>query len=104
MKSLQTWSGISNFKYEGSVAEGTIIYYGKKPGIIKVSSGQFSQLLHHFKGESVKIGTSRDNTPKDSVGEWLQENITKTAIASYVGPILVDEGYATKGDINSSSD
>ncbi|KGK99217.1 hypothetical protein LI82_04125 [Methanococcoides methylutens] len=97
MKSLKTWGGISNFKYEGSVADGTTIYYGKKPGIIKVSSEQFSQLLHHFKGKSVNIGTSRDKAPKGSVGKWLQENVTKTAIASYVGAILVDEEYAAKG-------
>lgn len=96
MKSLGTWSGGSNFKYEGSVATGTTIYYGKKPGIIKVSSEQYSQLLNHFRGKSVKIGTSRTDAQIDSVGQWLQDNVTKTAIASYVGPILIHEEFAIK--------
>ena len=36
-------------------------------------------------------------TWEGSVGEWLQNNVTKTAIASYVGAILIHEGYAVKG-------
>jgi hypothetical protein len=42
------------------------------------------------------MGTSRDNPPTGSVGAWLQENVTKTAIASYVGPILLSEGLASR--------
>jgi len=41
----------------------------------------------------VPIGTSRNDPPAGSVGERLQEHVTKTAIASYVGAILVDEGF-----------
>ena len=44
----------------------------------------------------MNIGTSRDSAPKGSIGEWLQANVTKTAIASYVGPILINEGFAEK--------
>lgn len=97
MKSLPTWGGKRFFKYDGSVATGTAIFYGKGYKIT-ISSEQYSQLLNHFKSKSVNIGTSRTNASKDSVGKWLQENITKTAIASYVGAILVHEGYATKGN------
>jgi hypothetical protein len=32
------------------------------------------------------------------MGDWLQQNGTRMAIASYVGVILIDEGYATKGN------
>ena len=32
--------------------------------------------------------------PCESVGKWLQDNVTRTAIASYVAPILVEERYA----------
>ena len=42
------------------------------------------------------IGTSRTDPPRNSVGEWLQLNVTRTALASYVGPILITEGYAEK--------
>ncbi len=44
----------------------------------------------------VNIGTSRNKAPLGSIGNWLQNNVTKTAIASYVGPILTEEGYARK--------
>lgn len=95
MKSLPTWGGRSEFEYDGSIPEGTVIYYGS--GFkISISSEQYSQLLNHFRGKSVNIGTSRDNPPKGSVGEWLQKNVAKAATASYVGAILIHESYATK--------
>jgi hypothetical protein len=53
-------------------------------------------MINFFSGNVVDIGTSRDIAPKGSLGEWLQENVTKTAIASYVGPILIKEGFAEK--------
>jgi hypothetical protein len=46
----------------------------------------------------VKIGTSRDAQPDGSVGDWLKANVSKTALTSYVGPILIEEGYAAVGD------
>ena len=97
MKLLPTWDERKEFKYDGSVATGTAISYGKGSKIT-MSSEQYSQLLNHFKSKSVNIGTSRTTAPKGSVGEWLQENVTETAIASYVGAILIHEGYATKGN------
>ena len=97
MKSLPTWGGRSDFKYDGSVVTGTVIFYGKGYKIT-IYSEQYSQLLNHFKCKSANIGTSRTNAPNGSVGKWLQENVTKTALASYVGAILIYEGYATKGD------
>jgi hypothetical protein len=96
MKTLPTWAKKSEFKYDGSVANGTTIYYGTNNHPIRITSEQYSQLLTHFTGKSVNIGTSRVNPPKGSVGEWLQKNVTGTATASYVGAILIHEGYATK--------
>ena len=57
----------------------------------------FSELLNFFKGREVNMGTSMDAAPLGSVGKWLQQNVTRTAIASYVGPILLSEGYAVRG-------
>lgn len=54
-------------------------------------------LLNHFRGRRVKIGTSRNNRPAVSIGSWLHLNGIKTAIASYIGPILLHEGYAERG-------
>ena len=94
-KRLDTWAGRSSFRYEGSVAQGTTIHYGTGY-TAAVSDHQFRRLLAHFSGRTVPIGTSRDNPPAGSVGAWLQDNVTPTAIASYVGPILLSEGYAEK--------
>jgi len=95
-----TWGGRTRFRYAGSVKEGTTIIYGKKHNSITVSSQDYERLLSHFRGRVVDIGTSRDKPPAGSVGEWLQKNVTKTAIASYVGAILIVEGYAKR--VNSS--
>jgi hypothetical protein len=47
-------------------------------------------------GRIVPRGTSRTELPPDSIGAGLRENVTQAAIASYVGPILVLEGYARR--------
>lgn len=95
MMSLRTWTGKSHFKYEGSVSKGTQICFGKE-GRRPVSASQYTRLLDHFKGQEVLVGTSRDNPQSGSLGEWLQVNVTRTAIASYVASILVTEGYALR--------
>ena len=95
MYNLKTWAGRSSFKYTGSVRDGTEIIYGS--GFrVKLSTQNYINLIPHFSKNTVDIGTSHDAAPKDSLGEWLQKNVTKTAIASYVGPILIREGYAEK--------
>ncbi len=38
--------------------------------------------------------------PKGSLGEWLQTNVTRSAIACYVASILVIEGYAKRVGIH----
>ena len=93
---LKTWTGKSHFDYEGSVKKGTKIWYGQKGHKATVSESQYKELLDHFKGQEVPLGTSRDMPQPGSLGEWLHENVTRTAIASYVGPILVTEGYACR--------
>ena len=95
-KTLPTWAGISEFEYSGSVATGTEILYGTKRNRKRIAAAQYRTLLRAFKGARVGIGTSRTNPTPGSVGEWLQANVTKTAVASYVGPILLEEGYAER--------
>ncbi len=97
MMTLPTWKGRSRFKYEGSVKkQGTQIWFGKKGFSVTVSNSQYTKLLDHFKGQEVPVGTSRDRPQAGSLGEWLQRNVTRTAIASYVAPILVRERYARR--------
>ena len=107
MRTLPTWAGRSLFVYDSSAAGGTTIHFGKGfAHTIHMTGNQYALLLQHFRGRSVPIGTSRDNPPPESVGEWLQAKVTKVAIASYVGPILIAEGYAQKvgrSEINFSA-
>jgi hypothetical protein len=95
MPRLPTWDSRSSFAYEGSIERGTTIRFGQKGKQI-VSADKYRNLLKAFSGQSVNIGTSRDNPPIGSVGGWLKEHVTKTAIASYVGPILIQTGYAER--------
>ena len=95
MQTLTTWAGRSKFRYTGSVALGLMITYGKGFSVT-ISTREYTALLKQFRGRTVEIGTSRTNPPRGSVGEWLINNVTKTGIASYVGPILINEGYAVK--------
>jgi len=98
-KRLPTWTGSSAFEYE-QVADGSItFYYGKDFAYkVHISEEKFRQLLSNFAGRGdVPMGTSKTNPPKSSVGYWLQQNVTKTAIASYVGPLLIAFGYAQRG-------
>jgi len=95
--SLATWAGRSQFTYTGSVAEGIGLEFGgERRGRATVSGDQFKVLLKQFRGRTVPIGTSRTDPPEDSLGAWLQQHVTRTAIASYVGPVLITEGYAER--------
>jgi hypothetical protein len=93
---LPTWAGKGHFKYEGSVGKGTHIWFGKNKRPVPVEASQYAKLLDHFKGQEVPVGTSRDKPQSGSLGKWLQVNVTRTAIASYVAPILVTEGHALR--------
>ena len=95
MKTLSTWGGKSSFSYDGSVENGTKIYYGQKSHI-NVTKEQYVSLLDCFRGITADAGTSRTGPPQTSVGAWLRRHATKTAIASYILPILIDEGYGKK--------
>ncbi len=92
---LKTWGGRSQFSYTGSVENGTSINFGTKNSV-KITAIQFSALRKHFLNRIVPVGTSRTDPPADSIGRWLQDNVTKTAIASYVAPILVNENFAKR--------
>jgi len=90
-----TWGGRSNFDYSGSVETGTVITYGHGYKA-RVDAQDYVALRKHFLGRTVPVGTSRTDPPADSLGAWLQANVTITAIAPYVAPILLMEGYAVR--------
>jgi hypothetical protein len=92
---LSTWGGRSRFTYDGSVEGGTDITYGEGRRA-RVDAHHFVDLRHRFLNREESIGTSRTDTAANSLGGWLQANVTRTAIATYVGSILVHEGYAER--------
>lgn len=101
LRKLDTWAGQSTFVYEGCIRKGVTIHYGKEFSYnSEVSAGDLTRLLLVFGGKTVSMGTSRDNPPEGSVGKWLLSNVTKSALASYLGSILVYEGYAAKSGSN----
>jgi hypothetical protein len=89
----KTWAGRSEFSYIGSVSTGTKIFYGKNFHAF-ISNSQYADLRRHFLGNIINVGTSRTNPPTESLGWWLQQHVSKTALASYVAPILLLERYA----------
>ena len=99
---LNTWAHRTVFNYDGSVATGTTIEYGagaavvgKAGYVIDVTAAQYAALLHHFRGRVVSVMPSRE--PKaGTLSDWLNSNVSQTAIASYVAPILIHEGYAKR--------
>jgi hypothetical protein len=102
MTELETWASRSSFSYEGSIQTGTIIYFGTDGQYsMLITKQHYHDLLDHFIGSTVKAGTSRTDPQTGSLGEWLMAHVTRTAIASYVGAILMYEGYAEK--VNGSS-
>lgn len=90
MMTLKTRAKAAEFSYERT-ADGRIrIEYGNHREI-SISAKDYDRLVKAFSGQQVSLGASRTNPPQGSVGEWLQQNVTKTAIASYIGAILVHE-------------
>ncbi len=98
-KKLLTWAGRSRFEYSGSVKLGTDIYFGKAFRYHEfISTEKYQMLLDYFRGRTVSIGTSKTIPPNGSVGMWLMANVSRRALASYVGPILLDEEYTKRID------
>ena len=95
---LPTWAGRKSFQYDGSVKEGTCVYCGadfQYP--CEVPADQYAAMLDKFSGQEVSIGTSRTTPPNGSLGKWLTEQYGQYAMTSYIGPILLREGYAMRG-------
>ncbi|MCL4552490.1 MAG: hypothetical protein M1305_02895, partial [Candidatus Marsarchaeota archaeon] len=95
---LPTWAGRKQFQYEGSVREGTTIYFGSNSRYAcTVTASEYAGMLAMFNGQEVSIGTSRTDPPNGSLGKWLTEEYKLYAMTSYIGPILIREGFAERG-------
>lgn len=96
---IPTWGNRSEFDYTGSLDNGTEISYGNG-NLISVSAQQYQAMLVHFRGQVISVSPERTNPAVGSLEQWLTENVTATAIASYVAPILVREGVAIRTQDN----
>src|SRR5258708_21864256 len=97
-KTILTWGQEGEtFSYDGSVNTGTTIRYGQRfKFTATISAINYQRLLRQFSGNQVAIGTSKTDPPAGSVGDWMKANVNKSGLMSYVGAILLEEGYATK--------
>lgn len=86
------------FSYAGTPETGTDLKFGDGRRV-SVSVTKYAALRAHFRGMRVVIGASRTRPPIGSLGAWLKENLAgHPAIASYVAPILIEAGWATRFD------
>jgi hypothetical protein len=95
------WGG-KQFEYEIRPNGDVHIVYGSG-NQFTILSAHWNAMLAHFGGQLVPLGTSHNVAqPVGSVGAWLVANVTPTALGSYVGPILISEGHATRPNSKSS--
>lgn len=88
----------AEFFYTGTPETGTDLKFGSDQKAC-VSAAEYSALRAHFRGMRVVIGASRTHPPIGSLGAWLKESLAgRPAIASYVAPILIEAGWATRID------
>lgn len=97
-KVLPTWGGgDERFEYTGSVRNGTTIRYGEDfQWAATISDADYARILQRYSGRELQIGTSKDKPPAGSVGEWVKANVNRSGLMSYIGAILVAEGFAVK--------
>src|SRR5262249_46004281 len=98
IKTIKTWSRRGEeFRYEGSVGHGTTIFYGADfRWTAKITAADYRQIINRFAKREVDIGTSKDSPPAGSVGDWVKANVNRSGLMSYIGAILVEEGFAVK--------
>jgi hypothetical protein len=58
---------------------------------------QLKKTLAQFSGREVGIGTHRTNPPDGSIGDWIRVEYRLGGFMSYLGPILIEEGFARRG-------
>lgn len=97
MTQLKTRDRSKPFSYSRDV-DGTLRITFGSGYKSKLTLAQFAVMLAKFRGRTVPLGTSRHAPIAGSLGQWLRANVSPTALASYVGPILVPEQHATWAD------
>ena len=87
-----------DFSYERTLDEDILIEFGEG-NEITITAQEYEHMIRAFSGKVVKLGPAHGNPKPGTVEEWVSQNITKTGIASYLGPILVHERRAEWVDV-----
>lgn len=97
-RECETFAGRKKFSYSGSVDTGTKVWVGTAmQSPLKFTKEQWDALLDAFRGKTIPAGLSFDKPEAGSMGEWIKANWqTKMGPATYVGGILISEGYAER--------
>lgn len=99
MPKIQTLGSMNKrteFYYEGSVTEGTLLIQSGRPFI---SPQVYLMALKEFSGRVIKGGFSMTDPTPGGFGEWIQENASRYGRTltprhgSFIAAILVHEGY-----------
>jgi len=98
-KVLHTWSGKQSFRYEFDRSTLDVrIFCGQEFSRTYQVEGQAVRAaLLEFSGGETPAGTNRTHPPHASIGDWFRVNCKRGGIMSYLGPILIEEGYAKRG-------
>jgi excisionase family DNA binding protein len=92
---IPTRTGRATFRVSGSIAAGADIWPGKMRYPIKFPKSFMGALLAHFSEGEVAVGGSFDGPLRDSLGEFIQQELkTKMNPAVYLAALLIEEGYA----------
>jgi hypothetical protein len=85
---LSTWGGRAQFAYhhDGSLA----LQYGNDRHC-SVSAEHMERVCAEHRGQLVAVFG-----PKPSLDAWTKEHITRTRIASYLAPALLELGFAER--------
>jgi len=95
VKELYTLSRKEPFYYEGSVGTDTTVLFGEDgKAKVRIKARIWQALLDEFSGDVAPLGRSPRSPSPGSLGEWLLKKTRRRGLASYVGPILIHEGYA----------
>ncbi len=98
-KDLKTWARGKPFRYElDQCTFNVLVHCGQGASHQYTLDGQrLREALARFSGKDVQIGTHRTKPPRGSVGEWLLATCKRGGIMSYLGPVLIAEGFADHG-------
>ncbi len=79
----------------GSVKDGAAIWMGQMRYPLRLTRDFFADLLHHFRGQTVPVGSVFSGPTPGSLGHWVQEKLETKMNPTYaIAALLVAEGYA----------